>query len=505
MTVTGTATDAGGGRVAGVEVSTDGGTSWHPATGTTVVDLHLRPARAGRPSRSRSGPPTTAPTSARSPRATSTSAAPARSSAPTVPPIAASDDGSAAELGLRFTPTVDGFVSGVRFYKGAGNGGTHTGSLWSTGGQQLATVDLHQRDRHRLAVRELLAGRSRVTAGTTYVVVLHGPAGPLRRAERGVHRRGRRRRRPLTVAGGWGATPAGVFANPGQYPANSHKNTNYFVDVMFTTVDESPLGVTNRSPLPGASSVPPGTNVRGSLQQGGRGRVAVDHGHDRGPAGRGRHVVRRRDPHDHLRPDRPAGRRHRLRRRGRRHRQPRATRSSSGGTWSFRTAKAPTTPGVCPCSLFEDTTTPTVLKADDNDAVTLGVRFAPTVDGKITAVRFYKGPDNTGTHTGHAVVGQRHVARHGHLHRRVDDGLADADLRQPGRGHQERRVRRVVPHHGRQVLLHARTVRLDRPLARTAAGGVRLGRLHLRHRLPGRDGRAPTTWSTWCSSATPRP
>jgi hypothetical protein len=33
VTVTGTATDAGGGQVGGVEVSTDGGTTWHPASG----------------------------------------------------------------------------------------------------------------------------------------------------------------------------------------------------------------------------------------------------------------------------------------------------------------------------------------------------------------------------------------------------------------------------------------------------------------------------------------
>ena len=34
VTITGTAADVGG-RVAGIEVSTDGGTTWHPATGTT--------------------------------------------------------------------------------------------------------------------------------------------------------------------------------------------------------------------------------------------------------------------------------------------------------------------------------------------------------------------------------------------------------------------------------------------------------------------------------------
>src|SRR5207249_3227037 len=33
VTISGTATDAGGGTIGGVEVSTDGGATWHPATG----------------------------------------------------------------------------------------------------------------------------------------------------------------------------------------------------------------------------------------------------------------------------------------------------------------------------------------------------------------------------------------------------------------------------------------------------------------------------------------
>src|SRR6202008_4161587 len=35
LTISGTATDGGGGRVAGVEITTDGGATWHPANGTT--------------------------------------------------------------------------------------------------------------------------------------------------------------------------------------------------------------------------------------------------------------------------------------------------------------------------------------------------------------------------------------------------------------------------------------------------------------------------------------
>ena len=73
---------------------------------------------------------------------------------------------------------------------------------------------------------------------------------------------------------------------------------------------------------------------------------------------------------------------------------------SSGSPWSFTTAKPPNAPGVCPCSIFDDQTVPTVLDAGDPGAVTLGMRFSADHDGSVTGVRFYKAPDNTGSHTG---------------------------------------------------------------------------------------------------------
>ncbi len=72
----------------------------------------------------------------------------------------------------------------------------------------------------------------------------------------------------------------------------------------------------------------------------------------------------------------------------------------AGGAWSFTTATPPGTPGVCPCTLFDDSTQPGVPQSDDGAAVTLGVRFSPTVDGTVTGVRFYKGVGNTGSHVG---------------------------------------------------------------------------------------------------------
>ena len=55
VTITGTAVDSGGGTVAGVEVSADGGTTWRPAQGTAAWSLDWSPgaARRGHDSRSR--------------------------------------------------------------------------------------------------------------------------------------------------------------------------------------------------------------------------------------------------------------------------------------------------------------------------------------------------------------------------------------------------------------------------------------------------------------------
>jgi hypothetical protein len=52
-------------------------------------------------------------------------------------------------------------------------------------------------------------------------------------------------------------------------------------------------------------------------------------------------------------------------------------------------------------SLFAATSTPSVVTVNDTGAVELGVRFQSAVAGKVTAIRFYKGSKNLGTHTAH--------------------------------------------------------------------------------------------------------
>ncbi|MCL3817862.1 DUF4082 domain-containing protein [Aeromicrobium wangtongii] len=396
VTATGTATDSGG-VVAGVEVSTDGGATWHPATGTTSWSYQYTQhgtgstplmARAIDDSANIGDPATrsltvTCPCSVYGARPASTPAV---------------NDAGGAELGLRFSPTTDGFVSGVRFYKGTGNTGSHIGSLWSTSGQRLASVTFSGESATGWQQANF-ASAVPVIEGETYVVSYTAPNGRYAAEARAFTVAGLNAS-PLTVAGGYGATPAGTYADPGRFPTTAYRSSSYFVDAMFTTIDDSPLTVTSQWPLAGATSVPAGSTVMAQFSK---------------PLTDGSQRLTLKDANGATVPGSTA--------------YDSAARTATftptsalsgfveytataagvdaqgqsvtdGRTWSFTTARPTPAPGVCPCSIFNDSTVPTLLQDSDPAAVTLGVRFASDAAGTITGVKFYKGPGNTGTHTG---------------------------------------------------------------------------------------------------------
>jgi hypothetical protein len=70
------------------------------------------------------------------------------------------------------------------------------------------------------------------------------------------------------------------------------------------------------------------------------------------------------------------------------------------GTASVTVSLTVNAPGTT-SSLFSAGTTPGTVTVNDASAVELGVKFQSSVAGNITAIRFYKGPKNTGTHTAH--------------------------------------------------------------------------------------------------------
>jgi len=66
------------------------------------------------------------------------------------------------------------------------------------------------------------------------------------------------------------------------------------------------------------------------------------------------------------------------------------------GVMTFILANASTVTST----LWADSAVPKVLNEPDDKSVELGVKFRSKYAGKVTAIRFYKGSQNTGTHTG---------------------------------------------------------------------------------------------------------
>ena len=86
------------------------------------------------------------------------------------------NDPAAIDVGVKFTSDVAGKVTAIKFYKGAGNTGTHTGTLWSATGQQLATATFGTESACGWQTVTFATPVS-ITAGTTYIASYHTTTG----------------------------------------------------------------------------------------------------------------------------------------------------------------------------------------------------------------------------------------------------------------------------------------------------------------------------------------
>ena len=134
------------------------------------------------------------------------------------------DDTSAVQVGVRFSSTVAGTVTGIRFYKGLQNTGAHQGYLWSSTGSLLATVAFSGETASGwqsatfntpVAIQPGVEYRASYHSTTgRYAVTLGGLSSP--------------------VTNGPLSTPASgaVYVYGTSYPAST-SNHNFWVDVYF--------------------------------------------------------------------------------------------------------------------------------------------------------------------------------------------------------------------------------------------------------------------------------
>ena len=86
---------------------------------------------------------------------------------------------------MKFRSDTDGYITGVRFYKGTQNTGTHVGHLWTSGRPATRRGHLHGRDRLGLAGGDVRQPGADHQADTTYVASYHTAVGALRRGHLG--------------------------------------------------------------------------------------------------------------------------------------------------------------------------------------------------------------------------------------------------------------------------------------------------------------------------------
>ncbi len=414
LTIQGIAVDAGGGVVAGVEVSTDGGATWRAATGTAAWTFAWSPDATGAVTiHSRAfddtlnielagtvGSPNVIQYTVTGPECPCTVFA--ATDGPTSP---MANDLQPIEVGMKFQTDVNGAITALRYFKPVGATGVHVGNLWSAGGALLGQATFVGESASGWQ-EAALAAPVPVAANTTYVVSYFSPSGAyVATLDYFVQAAGTGLVHGLAdgTAGANGVYHYGASA----LPTETFRSANYWVDVVFDDglADTTPPVVTARTPAPGAVLVP--TN---SL-------VTVTFDEDLDPLTVSTATIELRDAfataqaanvnYDAL------ARRATL--------APVALLAADatytvvvhGGlsgprvadlagnvlaadaTWSFTTAGV--TAG--PFAVFAPNA-PSLLLSNDGQPLELGMKFRTLLDGVVTALRYVKPAGATGTRTG---------------------------------------------------------------------------------------------------------
>ena len=384
ITVTGTAADVGG-RVAGVEVSSDNGATWHPATGTTNWSYTFNTAAPGTYTvKSRATDDslnTQTPGTGTSYTVTTSSALSLFAS--DVPTTLSVADPRSVELGVKFVSATNGEITAFRFYKSAQDVGVHTAHLWSASGTLLASATFTNETASGWQQVNLVTA-VKITAGTTYVVSYHNAGKSYVASDYYFDN-------PGHVSGSLTAPGNGLngLYTYGADPAlpTSATAVNYFADVVFKDTsqgpqanDDSGLAASKNTSLviPVATLLANDTDTDGyalsvtGVSNASQGTATYDAAAQTitftptvGYTGPANFTYSVSDGH--------------------------------GATASGNVGLVVNYP-VSAQSLFFAGETPTTLTANDPNSLELGVKFQASVNGAITGIRFYKGPSNTGPH-----------------------------------------------------------------------------------------------------------
>lgn len=399
-TVTGTAADTGGGIVAAVEVSVDGGLTWHRATGRNSWTYTFVPNSLGAVNIKSRAVDDSGNLETPSTGVNVTFTGPISFWAGGITPYQPVDaDAASIEVGVKFRTDVAGYITGLRFYKGAGNSGTHVGSLWTSTGTRLANATF---------VNETATGWQQVifstpvpiNPNTTYVASYHANNGHYAEDDYFFTKGVNNGTLHALAAGVDGFNGVYAYGAGSVFPTQNYLSANYYVDVLFNTSanDTTPPNITGQSPSANANNVAASASVSATfgepINPSTISMVLRDASNNVIPGTLSYNNTTNTEtftPASQLATSTTytitisgakdlAG-------------NPMATTS-----WSFTTS-GPI--GQGPFSIWSNSPTPGVVADSDPSSAELGIKFRSDVAGVITGIRYYKATNNTGTHTAH--------------------------------------------------------------------------------------------------------
>ncbi|AHG48737.1 Mo-co oxidoreductase dimerization domain protein (plasmid) [Rhizobium leguminosarum bv. trifolii CB782] len=303
------------------------------------------------------------------------------------PTGASFNDGQSMELGMKFVASASGMITGIRYYKAAGDTGAHTGSLWTAGGTLVATVTFADSGSVNGWQTATFANPVHIAAGTTYVASYSTTGSYVATADyfTSAHSNG-----SLTALAG----SNGVYTVGGSaFPTSSYQSSNYWVDVVYnqatgnavpvaandngyTTYSDTALSIAaasllaNDTDADGDALSITGVNgaVHGTVTYNGQTRT-VTFTPAAGYTGAASFSYSISD--------------------------------GLGGTASATVSLTVGAPGGgTTSSLFTGADTSGVAAANDANSVELGVKFIASATGQITGLTYYKSAQDTGTHVG---------------------------------------------------------------------------------------------------------
>jgi hypothetical protein len=258
VTISGTAADTGGGVVAAVEVSTDGGKTWHPATGTTSWTYAWNVEGSKTQTIEARAIDDSANIGVASTPVTVNTMCPCSLLGALTPAVADAGDGNAITVGVKFQSEISGTVNGVRFFKSSANTGTHVGALWTSTGEKLAEATFSGETSTGWQKVEFSKPVA-IKANTTYVAGYFAPKGHYADTAWQMDKPAAvgptiLEHKPLRmIADTEGGNGVFSYGSSITFPSGLFRADNYWVDVLFSPA-EAPGGVTGVSASAGVGS-----------------------------------------------------------------------------------------------------------------------------------------------------------------------------------------------------------------------------------------------------------